>query len=58
MNAFYIPDRVVEAGSDLVPSIETVGLPHIDSREDPFPKCAFSQSPHKNNIGIACKNKN
>jgi hypothetical protein len=32
--------------------------PPIDSREVPFPKCAFRQSPHKNNIDIACENKN
>jgi hypothetical protein len=31
--------------------------PPIDSREVPFPMCAFRQSPHKNNIDIACENK-
>jgi hypothetical protein len=32
--------------------------PPIDSREVPFTKCAFKQSPHKNNIDIASENKN
>jgi hypothetical protein len=32
--------------------------PPIDFREVPFTKCAFRQSPHKNNIDIACENKN
>jgi hypothetical protein len=32
--------------------------PPIDSREVPFPKCAFRQSPHKINIDIGCENKN
>jgi hypothetical protein len=40
-----------------LPSIETVGLP-IDSREVPFTKCAFRQSPNKNNIDIAREDKN
>jgi hypothetical protein len=48
MNAFSIPDHVVDRGGDItiesfvvhIPSIETVGLP-IDSREVPFTKCAF-----------------
>jgi hypothetical protein len=48
VNAFYIPDRVVDRGGDStiesfvvhLPSIETVGLP-LDSREVPFPKSAF-----------------
>jgi hypothetical protein len=66
MNAFYIPDHMVDHGGDStiesfavhLPSIETVGLPPIECREVPFPKCAFRQSPHKNNIDIACENKN
>jgi hypothetical protein len=65
MNAFYIPDRVVDRGGDStiesfvvhLPSIEIVGLP-IDSREVPFTTCALKQSPHKNNIDIACEDKN
>jgi hypothetical protein len=65
MNAFYIPDRVVDRGGDStiesfvvhLLSIETIGLPP-DSREVPFPKCAFRQSPHNNNIDIACDNEN
>jgi hypothetical protein len=32
--------------------------PPIDSREVPFPNCAFRQSPHENNKDIACENKN
>jgi hypothetical protein len=28
--------------------------PPFDSQEVPFPKCAFKQSPHKNNKDIAC----
>jgi hypothetical protein len=32
--------------------------PPIDSQEVPFPKCAFRQSPQKNNRDIACENKN
>jgi hypothetical protein len=32
--------------------------PPIGSWEVPFPKCAFRQSPHKNNIDISCENKN
>jgi hypothetical protein len=32
--------------------------PPIDSREVPFPKCAFRHSPYNNNIDIACENKN
>jgi hypothetical protein len=65
MNAFYIPDCVVERGGDStiesfvvhLPSIEIVGLP-IDSREVPFTKCAFRQSTHKNNIDKACEDNN
>jgi hypothetical protein len=65
MNAFYIPDRVVDCGGDSIiesfavhlSSKETVGPPHR-FLEVPFPKCAFRQSPHKNNIDIACENKN
>jgi hypothetical protein len=56
MNAFYIPDRVVDHGGDStiesfavhLLSIETVGLPPIECREAPFPKCVFRQSPYKN----------
>jgi hypothetical protein len=64
MNAFYIMNRVVEAGSDLVPICSPPLVyrnrrtPPIDSREVPFSKCAFRQSPHKNNGDIACENKN
>jgi hypothetical protein len=65
MNAFYIPDRVIDRGGDRtiesfvvhLQSRETVGPP-LDSREVPFTKCAFRQSPHKNNIDIARENKN
>jgi hypothetical protein len=66
MNAFYIPDRVVEAGVTLFSSVlcspppvyRNRRTPPIGSREVPFPKCTFRQSPHKNNIDIACENKN
>jgi hypothetical protein len=65
MDAFYIPDRVEYRGGDStiesfvvhLPSIETVGLPLRFSR-GPFTKCAFRQSPHKNNIDIDCENMN
>jgi hypothetical protein len=42
----------------LPPVYKNRRTPPIDSRELPFPKFAFRQSPYKNNIDIACDNKN
>jgi hypothetical protein len=40
------------------PAYRNRRTPPIDFREVLFPKCAFRQSPHKNNIDIAYENKN